>query len=232
MSQRHRHMKRFATPPSWIISRERPVWIAKPMAGPHPQSRCLPLVEVLRSLGVVRTTLETKRLLNTSPVLVDGRRVKEVNFPVGLTDVLSLKEIDQHYRIGMDSAGRLRFQPIKELAATKPNKIVGKKKAPKGKTQLNLFDGRTMLVEKDGFTVGDGIVIDVPSQKIKEHIKLAKGCTVLIIGGRHVGKKATVDAAEGKMVKFTLENGQKAETLQEYTLAMPASLLAQMQVKA
>ena len=50
---------------------------------------------------------------------------------------------------------------------------------PGGKTQLNLHDGRNVIVAKDGWKSGDVVKLEVPSQKILETYKLGKGNMVL-----------------------------------------------------
>ncbi len=61
-----------------------------------------------------------------------------------------------------------------------------------GKTQLNLHDGRNVLLPKDQYKTGSTLKVDVPAQKIHAHFELGPGASVLITGGQHVGELAHV----------------------------------------
>src|SRR5438132_880455 len=62
----------------------------------------------------------------------------------------------------------------------------------RGKTQVNLHDGRNVLLEKDAYKTGATLKLHVPEQKVVEHYELGKGAPVLVTGGQHVGEIAHV----------------------------------------
>ncbi len=107
-------------------------------------------------------------------------------------DVLTLGE--ENYRCIIDRKGRLRYRPIsKKEAETKVCRINGKTTIKGGKTQLNLHDGRNILVDDAAeYNTGDSLVIALPSQEIKEHIRFAEGTKCYLTGGAHVGEFAEV----------------------------------------
>ena len=124
-------------------------------------------------------------------MLVDGKVVTSLKQGVGLMDVVSMPKIRTHYRMVMDSRGKLQLVKVPEAkAAWKLCRIENKTTVPGGKTQLNLHDGRNILVEKDDYKTGDVLKIEVPSQKILEHYNLDKGSMALITAGSHVGETA------------------------------------------
>ena len=113
-------------------------------------------------------------------------------------DVLSLG--DNHYRCVLDHNGRLRYRPISaDEAGWKVCRIEGKSTIKGGKTQLNLHDGRNIIVEDAAeYSTGSSLKIALPSQDIIEHIKFAEGVRCYLIGGAHVGGFANMTSFEVK----------------------------------
>ncbi|MEM0449001.1 MAG: 30S ribosomal protein S4e [Methanomassiliicoccales archaeon] len=190
-----RDMKRLTAPRSWPVPRKVAHWIAKPSPGPHGVEESMPLVVVLRDiLKVADTAKEVKRILRNRDVLVDGRVVTDHEFPLGLMDVLSIPKLGQHYRMMLDRNGKFRPVKVPEGKHTwKLCRIEGKTTVSGGRTQLNLHDGRNLLVSKDVYKVGDVLKLEVPSQKILDTYKLAKGSTALITSGSNVGQLEVVE---------------------------------------
>ena len=188
-------MKRLTAPRSWPVPRKTSHWIAKPTAGPHGTEESMSLVVVLRDvLHLADTAKEVKHILRERQVLVDGRVVTDLKFAIGLMDVISLPRINAHYRMMLDRNGKFRLVKLAEGRETyKLCRIEGKTTVTGGKIQLNLHDGRNLLVAKDSYRVGDVLKIELPSQKILDAYKLAKGSTVVVIGGSHVGELAVIE---------------------------------------
>ncbi len=56
-----------------------------------------------------------------------------------------------------------------------------------------MHDGRNILVDDAAeFNTGDSLVISLPSQEIKEHIRFSEGTKCYLTGGAHVGEFAEV----------------------------------------
>lgn len=187
------HLKRIAMPRSWPLPRKTTVWVTRPRAGGHSLERCMALGVVMRDvIGVAHTVREARVILHNGDVKVDGKIVRDVRQGVGLMDVLSLGE--QNYRCVLDDRGKLRYRPIsKKDAAWKPCRIENKTTIKGGQTQLNLHDGRNIIV-KDGskYATRDTLRISVPEQKILDHVAFADGAAVFLIGGSHVGGTASI----------------------------------------
>ena len=113
-------------------------------------------------------------------------------------DVLSLG--DNHYRCVLDHNGRLRYRPISaDEAGWKVCRIEGKSTIKGGKTQLNLHDGRNIIVDDAAeYSTGSSLKLALPSQDIIEHIKFAEGVRCYLIGGAHVGGFANMTSFEVK----------------------------------
>lgn len=188
-------MKRLTAPRSWAVPRKKHVWIVKPNPGPHPLDMSMPILLVIRDmLHLCDTAAEAQRILSARQVLVDGRVVTERRFPVGLMDVVSIPKINMHMRMLVDRNGRLRLVTVPEgRQNTKLCRIEKKTTVKNGKTQLNLHDGRCILVEKDSYHSGDSIKIELPSQKILETHKMAKGSFAMVTSGAHAGEIGTIE---------------------------------------
>src|SRR3989442_221103 len=89
--------------------------------------------------------------------------------------------------------GRMGLVPIEEGGARwKLCRVEDKTPGRRGKTQVNLHDGRNVLLEKDAYKTGATLKLHVPEQKVVEHYELGKGAPVLVTGGQHVGEIAHV----------------------------------------
>jgi small subunit ribosomal protein S4e len=187
------HMKRLAMPRSWPLPRKTSIWVTKAAPGAHALELCMPLVVVIRDiLGYAKSTREVRHILHNDLVSIDGRICKDSRRGVGFMDVLTLGE--ENYRCIVDRKGILRYRQIsKKEAGTKVCRINGKTTIKGGKTQLHLHDGRNILTDDAGeFNTGDSLVLALPSQEIKEHIRFSDGIKCYLTGGAHVGEFAEV----------------------------------------
>ena len=187
------HMKRLAMPRSWPLPRKTSIWVTKAAPGAHALELCMPVVVVIRDiLGYAKTTREVRHILHNNLVSIDGRICKDLRRGVGFMDVLTLGE--ENYRCIVDRKGILRYRQIsKKEAKTKVCRINGKTTIKGGKTQLHLHDGRNILTDDASeYNTGDSLVLALPSQEIKEHIRFSDGIKCYLTGGAHVGEFAEV----------------------------------------
>jgi len=199
-------MKRLTAPRSWPVKRKSNAWITKPSPGAHAIEESIPVNVVLRDLlQVCNTASEVRSAIHEKSVLVDGKVVTSLKQGVGLMDVVSIPKTNTAYRMVMDRRGKLQLVKVSEAKASwKLCRIENKTTVPGGKTQLNLHDGRNILVEKDGYKTGDVLKVEVPSQKILDHYGLDKGSVALITSGSHVGETAVVE--EYLVTRLNAEN--------------------------
>ena len=103
-----KHLKRYKAPKSWPIHPKENTWTVKPAPGTHSIKDSLSLLVIVRDiLGVADNARESKRLINTGNLLVDGRAKKDYKFPVGFMDILSIPRIEENYRNLLETKGRL-----------------------------------------------------------------------------------------------------------------------------
>ncbi len=190
-----KHVKRMAAPSSWAIPRKTSHWVTKPSPGPHGMHESMPLLAVVRDmLKLCDNSREARFIIGGRGVAVDGKPVSDYKFPVGLMDVVTILKTKQSYRMLVDYKAKLQLVAIDDAEkGWKLARIDKKKVLKKGKVQLNLHDGRCIVLPKDQYKSGDVLKIELPSQKIMKSFKLEKGSIALLTGGSHPGSVQTVE---------------------------------------
>lgn len=215
------HLKRISAPKAWPIPRKERMFIARPNPGAHKLMFGMPVSLVMTDFArCAKTKKEVNSILQNKNVLVDGKRVKDNRFMVGIMDTISLPDIKEYYRMMLDEKGKLMAIKIDEKESLlKPSRIEGKTMLKKGLIQLNMVDGRNIIVKKDEYSVGDTLVLSLPKQEIKEHIKLENGAAVYLTGGNHIGEIGVVESIEGDNIKIKSKEGVY-ETAWKYAFAV------------
>ncbi|EQD42128.1 Ribosomal protein S4E, central domain protein, partial [mine drainage metagenome] len=114
-------------------------------------------------------------------------------------DTVSLAApLDEHYRVVKNARGKLVLVAIPPgEAAVKIGRIRSKQTVRGGRVQMTLHDGRNLLVAPDSeYHVGDSIKMELPGQKVLDHLPLAPGRLAFVSGGSHVGQFAHVERIE------------------------------------
>ena len=217
-----KHLKRYFAPKTWNIKRKGITYITKPSPGTHKMGVAMPLNVILRDiLNYAESNREVKFILENRNVEVDGIRRKDYRFPVGLLDVLSLNDTNEHFRIVLDKRGKINLIKIGlEEKGLKMYKITGKKSI-KGKIQLNLYDGKNILVKENDYKIGDTLLMTLGKNVvIKEKVSLDKNALIYLIGGTHIGHTGKVQDIIGNRILYKDESGDTIETLKEYAFAI------------
>lgn len=193
-----KHMKRLATPRTWRLQRKKIRWAVKPSAGPHPQEEAIPLAIIVRDyLGLANTNKEAKHIIGQGEIHVDGTIQKNHQYPCGLMDVIAIPKMKKQYRIILDQHGKIVLEPISaDDASWKLCRIEDKTTLKENKTQLNLHDGKNLLVDKDTYKTGDVLKISFDKNKIEDTYSFEQGNVSYVIGGAHVGHIANIKEIE------------------------------------
>jgi small subunit ribosomal protein S4e len=219
------HLKRYSMPRFWPLAKKGKIFAIKPMPGPHPKDNCIPLQILIRDvLKYAENAKEAKNIIDSGKVLVDKKERKEVKFPVGLMDVIEFPNTNKYFRVIVDSRG-LALESIEQKDAGKKLCRINEKTTIKGGVcQLNLHDGKNMLVKKDVYKVGDSVVISLPDQKILKHYEFERGKPATIIAGRNMGVKGKIkdigekeNMLEKAIVVLDTKHGE-IQTLRDYIL--------------
>ncbi len=215
------HLKRLAAPKKWQIVRKKRKFITKPASGPHGLGSGIPLGVLLKEVfGYANTTREAKKILNLGGIKIDCTTRKDFRFPVGFFDTIEFTDINEHFRVMLDKKGKLILVKInKDEAVVKPCKITGKTMVG-GRMQLNLYDGKNLLVDNGAYKVGDTLILSLPEQKIAKHLKLEKKSVIFLIGGRHIGETGSIEDITQNKITYKDQGGNLIETSKKYAFVI------------
>ena len=210
------HLKSITAPKTWQVDRKKNKFIARPKPGAHKLETSMPLLLVLRDvLKLAESSKEAKYILTHKEVIVDGKKRRDIKYPLGLMDVLSIPALKLHFRGILTTKNKLIFTSIsKEESEFKLSKITNKKIVGK-KVQLNLSDGRNILLDKNNYKTGDTLALKLPSQEIVKHLPLKEGCTVYLVAGEHKGAVGKLISIKGNNAGVVID-GEEFETPKKY----------------
>lgn len=231
-----KHLKRHPAPRGWPIHVKEAKWTFRPRPGPHPSSRCLPLsIAVRDTLGYAKNAKEAKIILSEGKIRVDGKVRRNGKFPLGLMDVLEIQEAKVRYRmIPSQKKGLELIEIDEEEARLKPCRIENKTVVKGGHIQLNLHDGRNLLIEvsdpktskEDIYKHRDTLIISLSDQKIVKHIKLQEGVYAIVTAGRNAGKQGKIidytpgTASRQPLVTVQDQAGESIQTMADYIIVL------------
>ncbi|MBN2368543.1 30S ribosomal protein S4e [Candidatus Woesearchaeota archaeon] len=205
-----KHLKTLTVPNSWPVKRKESKFTVRPKPGKSFELS-IPVVLIFKNmLKYCKTTKELKGILRDKEVFIDGKRCKNPRALVGLMDVLSIPLTEEYYRLVLTKSKRLDLVKIsKEEAGFKISKIIGKTILKKGIIQLNLSDSRNIRIKSGKHSVGDSVMIKLPSQDIKESFSLEKGRYAFLIKGSHAGEHGSIEKlSEGADSLITIKTSE------------------------
>lgn len=228
-----KRLKRMKAPAFWQIPRKKDLWTAKPASGPHRISQCLTLLTVIRDiLGLAKTYKETRIILSEEKVKVDGKPRRDMKFPVGVMDVVEIPDTESYYRILPSQKGLTLHSVDREESLFKLCRIEDKSSLKGALFQLNLHDGRNVIVgDKEAedqeylasnMKTSDVLKMGVPRQEILGHLSFDVGSYAMVTEGKNIGrhgKVVAIDREHGLRPKIvTLEDGtgDSFQTILEY----------------
>ncbi|MGC9136659.1 30S ribosomal protein S4e [Caldivirga sp.] len=191
------HLRRSTSPEWWPVERKGLPWSIKPSPGPHPAYSSIPLAVLLRDVfHYARTLKEARLIIGKGYVKVDGKVRRDYKYPVGLMDVVELTPISEYYRIIPDSINFLKPIRIdKAEASVKVCRIEDKTMVKEGRIQLNLHDGRNIIVEQDEgkkYETLGSVVINLEDGKLMDYYPMQPNQYVIAFSGINVGKHGTL----------------------------------------
>jgi len=213
------HLKRIALPRTWNVprkslNRQKMKFVSRPNPGKGIELGVSVNTFLKEIVFLAKTKKEVKALLQFKHVFVNGTRVRDEKFPVGLFDVVYLEELDQSFRLTLSELGKIAAVDIdKKEKDSFIKRIEGKTLMKGDKLQMNLFGGSNFIVEKDQGNTGDTFVI--VDGKVKSTIELTKGNLVFLTAGRHIGAIAKVVKVQDEVI-FIEVDGNEIETLKKY----------------
>ncbi|MBU2589719.1 MAG: 30S ribosomal protein S4e [Nanoarchaeota archaeon] len=220
------HLSRLAMPKAWPFKRKGIKFIVRPKSS-RPMRDSLPILLIVREmLGYVKTAREAKKVLNNKDVLVNKKIVKDPKLSVGLMDIIEFPKLKTQFRVLLNKQGKFKLQPIEAKdTGLKPSKILSKNILKGKKIQINLDDGKNILIKENNYKVGDTLLIDLEKNEIKEHLPLEKSATIYLTSGKKMGFIGTVESIKqfsGVQEDNIIFNhkGKSEETKKKYALVI------------
>jgi small subunit ribosomal protein S4e len=202
-----RSLKRYAAPsPMQVASVKEKKFITRPEPGPHSFKLSLPLLVIVRDvLKIAETAREAKSIIGNSMILVDGVARNFHKFPVGIMDVISIKEVNKHYRVLVDQRGKLVPVEIPSEEASMKICRINRKYLYRGRLRLATEDGRTFETDDNSLNVGGSLLVKVPEGGVLDKAPLAEGYTAYVFMGKHAGKVGVVKSvSESSLLRESL----------------------------
>ena len=197
-----KHLKRLLAPRFWGLRRKETKFAVKPRPGPHPARYSIPLQVVVRDiLKIAENGREAKKIIKQRAVLVDGKARTDFKYPAGLMDVIEIPTLGAAYRVVPTKKGLGLLEIDKDEAKKKLCRIEKKAGLRGGEVQISTHDGRSLRFGKgdakkykecNEYKLGDSLLIELPSQKIIEHLRMDRGSLAVITQGRKVGKSVKI----------------------------------------
>ncbi len=188
------HLKRTSMPNSWPVKKKNITFIGKPNSGSHKLEYVVSALVILRDvLEYASTAKEARQIVNTEEVLVNGKRITDAKFAVGIFDVIEIKKTAEKFTVLFNEFGRISLVPTKDnliyLRVSKKTTIA------KDKVQLNFMNGFNQIVDlkvANSVKVNDTIVFDFVKKAIKSTLNLKEGNFVYIFNGKFKGEFAQI----------------------------------------
>lgn len=186
------HLKRISASKRTSLERKGTTFLTCQSPGTHKKGESMALNVVMRDvLGVVDTTREAKKALHSEMVLVNGVAKKDHRLSVGFLDEITFPSSKETYIMVYNALGKLELKK-QDKKVVRAMRIIGKKTLAKGKTQLNLFTGKNIVLDKKvDYSVGDSVVVE--KEKVVKHLKFEKGAKVFLTSGKHIGHNGVIE---------------------------------------
>lgn len=200
------HLKRHLAPKRWPIARKGTDFVVRPNFS---LQRGVPLLIALRDmLKVCQNRKEVKRAIFEKKILVNSKEARDDKNTLMLFDTLSIVPAKKFYKLDLNEKGKYCLEEIKESeAGQKITKVVNKKVLKGKKVQINLRDGNNFISDVKCNT-NDSVVIDLKNKKIIKCLSLKENANVIIVEGKHAGKKGVLKKLklERKMASVSVGN--------------------------
>ncbi len=182
-------------------------FVLRPKTGKHNLKTTVSIGYILRDiLHLADNKKEINYILKNREVVVDKKTILSKNYSVGFYDIIEIPKIDKYYKVTFKKNGEISLIEMnKDDTGYKLCKIISKKIVKKGEIQLKTNDGRTILTTNNAYKTKATIKYNLEDNTIKEYIPLEPKKEVFVVGGRHIGTKATIlEIKESTMNKPSL----------------------------
>jgi small subunit ribosomal protein S4e len=158
----------------------------------------MPIIVILRNkLKYALTYRECKMIVMQRLIQVDGKVRTDMFYPAGFMDVLQIEKTKENFRLLYDTKGKFVLHKVqKEEAAYKLCRVKKVTRGPKGTPYAITHDGRTIRYPDPDVKAYDTIRLELATGKCLDHIKFEAGNTVMMSGGKNIGRVGTIVSRE------------------------------------
>ena len=195
------HLKRLAMPRTWLVNRKTNKYSVRPTGSGHPFELGIPAVYVFRDLlKMADNTREVRYMIFNKGILVNGNKIDDHRYLIGYLDVITIPELKVSYRVVLTDKRKIDVVQIDDKEANiKVKKIIGKTVLKGGKVQVNFSDG-TNEISSEKYNIGDSVVFDISTKKIKEVLPLNEKALVAMLFGQYAGMTGKVEKISGQTI--------------------------------
>ena len=198
------HANRRSIPKTWPVPKKAHPYIHVPKSS-NKKEHSISLVVILRDmLKKSRNFKETKKIIRSGEIKVNGKVRKNEKFGVGLFDILEIPKLNKSYTLTLTQGNILELKEIKENKL-KIAKVLGKKIQNKNIIQINLLGGIN-IISKEKINLNDSVIVDLSKNQIAKIIPLKKDALVFITSGKWVGKTAKIENIKFQKADLLIEN--------------------------
>ena len=111
-----KHIKKIRTPKSWMLGKLGGLYATRPSCGPHKLKESIPLSYIIKNkLNYALNRTEVIKVLNDKEgsIKIDHKTRRDLKYPVGIQDVLSIEKTGENFRVLLDTKGRFVLRSIK-----------------------------------------------------------------------------------------------------------------------
>ncbi len=192
-------LKRQMAPSFWEIKRKGFQFVLNVNPGPYAKDKCYPMGILLRDiLHLSNNMSEAKKIMKSGQIKIDGKIRRDVNFGVGIMDLIEIVPNGESYRL-IPKDFKLLVPVRTSEKDIKLLKISSKVTIKGNKIQYGFHDGKTLLSDDRNMNVGDVCLVKIPDMQIVNHVKFDIGCSVLVIKGENAGKIGKVEEIKNGM---------------------------------
>jgi small subunit ribosomal protein S4e len=187
-------VKRQMAPTFWNIRRKESQFVLRVRPGGHAKTKAYPIGIILRDvLKIANTMHEAENIVRSGKVKIDGSIRRDVNFGVGLMDVMELITTGQVFRfVSKDSKLLVPLSINPEEKSKKMIKITSKVVTAGNRLSYGFHDGRTIISDQK-MRVGDTCLVESLDNKIIQHVRFETGCMALVTSGENAGSIGKVE---------------------------------------
>jgi small subunit ribosomal protein S4e len=126
-------------------------------------------------------------------VKIDHKIRREPHYPCGFMDVVQVEKSGENFRLLFDVKGRYQAHKIDDNEANfKLLKVTQNAVGPNKVPYIVTHDGRTIRFQHPDIKVLDTVKFNLTTGEIEQFLKFEQGATVMISGGKSVGRVGTI----------------------------------------